>query len=144
MHSVYGRAGSSLRTPIDAAFDAVSATWDEENDEGDNGYGHGDRPNYDFDRLEPQAVRALQELAKEVAAAERLAAFAPPRLSRRERRDLLYGRSPLSTVDERHHHRRNSGAEALAPPGQLVAASPHPTNGPPRHLAMDLVGAAAA
>jgi len=129
LHRAYGPAAATVRTATQAACGAVEALWDPESDEGDDGYGSPSRPSYDFDRLEPQAVKALARLADVLAAAVKAMALAVICLSRPDRRALLHGRRHAPTLESNCERRRR---EALPDPGQILSASPHVTNGPPR------------
>jgi hypothetical protein len=129
MVRIYGDFARPVEQAIETAYVSLSALWDEENDEGDDGHCHGPRPSWDFDSCEPMAVQAIKEL--EVVLATAMANVAAT-LSRSERRALLHG---LVVPVSHGITSRLVPADSLVPPGQIIASSPHLTNAPPLQFA---------
>jgi len=130
----WGSAIEQVRTAVQEATTAVLALWEDENDEGDNGYGHGARPHYDFDLLEPLAIQALQTLSAVITAARKQAITESALLSMqcilRFFDSLL---SDTSVAASKPIVRAN--LEHAPPPGHQVATQPVCPHGPPRQPA---------
>jgi hypothetical protein len=131
MRRMYGSGAAQVITAVGKAHDAVARLWVSEGDVLDSSliwWTGGDGPIYNFDDREPAAVRALRQIERAEDEASHAALLAPY-LSRRERRVLLHGRPCVPTLD---NSCQRQCREALPDPGQVILASPHVTNGPPR------------
>jgi hypothetical protein len=122
LRQFYGENWKTVLQAIDTAYDAVGSLWEEENKTGDMGYGSPERPHWDFNRLEPLAVAAIDRLRAAIADALRIAG-AMTLVDSHTTTDLDGDEQPFKSEAPVDDFR--------PPPGRLITAQPDRATAPP-------------